>query len=285
MENFSGAIDYVVYKCNNKYIVLLLDNHNPQMYCDGINFSGVERLFEHYIQKDTMFVFEELYGIKPTDKFKELFSNTPHLTKYMEFYSKYKNDKNKIKPVDIRILFDNFHKPDGLDLLDQFFGIVECVDQDVQSIASVVSSAITQYPIFATHHRHLCARYLELKQIITNPIKCDGFSYIEQINLTYPFDVLSNTNLSLCELIEQLLSGMLEIYTIANILLSPNKYIFVYLGAAHCISICGLFDKYYGIRKVKDLTYLKIDGIRFSLGNLDTHTKSCVNFNPEFVEK
>jgi hypothetical protein len=283
--NFSGAIDYMVYKYNNKYIVLLLDNHNPESYCsDKTKFSGIERLFEHYIKKDTMFVFEELDGIKPSDQFKELFSKTPHLTKYMEFYSKYKHDRNKIKPIDIRILFDNFHKSDGLDLLDQFFGLTPCIDPDVQPIAAVISNAVNQYEVFATHYRYLCARYIELKKVLTTPIKCDGSSFLEEIILTYPFEQ-ENLNVSVCEGAELLLSGLLEIYTIANILLSNNKYIFVYLGAAHCISICGLFDRYYKIRKVKDLSYLKITGSRFNLGSLDSHTKSCVNFNPGFVEK
>ena len=86
MENISGAIDYIVYKYDNKYIVLLLDNHSPQSYCDKNSFSGIERLFEHYIKKDTMFVFEELYGLKQTDQYFELFLKTPHLVKYMECY-------------------------------------------------------------------------------------------------------------------------------------------------------------------------------------------------------
>ncbi len=283
MENISGAIDYVVYKYNNKYIVLLLDNHNPEAYCEGINFFGVEKLFEHYINKDTMFVFEELDGLKPQDQYIKLFSKTPHLTKYMEFYSRHSHDRNKIKPIDIRILFDNFHKSDSQDLLDQFFGLVECVDEQVKPIAQVVSNAKSKYPIFALHFDHLVSRYLELKQKILSPIKCDGSSYVGQINLLYPF--VQDLNLSVCELTEQLLSGLLEIYAIANILLSPNKYIFAYFGAAHCVSICGLFDRYYRIRKVKDLSYLKIDGNRFNLGNLDTYTKSCVNFNQDFIQK
>lgn len=283
MENISGAIDYGVYKYNNKYIVLLLDNHNPQAYCGGPNFFGIEKLFEHYINKDTMFIFEELDGLKPDDQYIKLFSQSLHLTKYMEFYSAHSHDRKKIKPIDIRILFDNFHKSDGQDLLDQFFGLILPVDEQVKPIVQVISDAKSKYQIFTSHFDHLRSRYLELKQVLTHPIKCDGSNYIEQINLTYPF--VQGPNLEVCELAEQLLSGLLEIYTIANILLSPNKYIFVYLGAAHCVSICGLFDKYYQIRKVKDLSYLKIDGDKFDLETLDSHNKSCVNFNPGFVQK
>jgi len=286
MENYSGAIDYVVYKYNNKYIVLLLDNHNPTSYCsDNIKSSGIERLFEHYIKKDTMFIFEELDGVKPTEQYFELFSKTPHLTKYMEFYSKYKYDKHKIRPIDIRILFDNFHMSNGFDLLDQFFGLAPCVDEQVQPISSVILTAATQYEVFAIHYKYLSDRYIEIKKILRNPIKCDGSSFLEDVYLDYPFERVLHKDISVCEATEQLLSGLLEIYTIANILISTSKYIFVYLGAAHCISICGLFDKYYKIRKIKDLTHLKIIGHRFNLGNLDAHSKSCVNFNPGFVEK
>jgi hypothetical protein len=299
MENsISGAIDYVVYKDNSKYIVLLLDNHSPQSYCNNLsngNFSGIERLFEHYIKKDTLFVFEELEGVKPSDQYQELFTNTPHLQKYMEFYSKYKYEKNKIKSVDIRILFDNFHKSDGLNLLDQFFGLIPCIDQYVQPILSTILDATNKSAVFATHYKSLAERYLELKKNFISPIKCDNSSFIEDIYLTYPFEPIdlivepvyvdinkiNSVSNNICAHIEQLLSGLLEIYTIANILQSSNKYVFVYLGAAHCVSICGLFDKYYKIRKVKELKHFKIEGNRFNLGTLDIYTKSCVNFNSE----
>jgi hypothetical protein len=201
----------------------------------------------------------------------------------MEFYSKYKYDKNKIRPIDIRILFDNFHMSNGFDLLDQFFGIIPCIDQQVQPIVSIILNAVKQEEVFANHYKFLCTRYIELKKILTIPIKCDGKSFLEEISLTYPF--VSTQDIDLCQSSEQLLSGLLEIYTIANILLSTSKYNFVYLGAAHCISICGLFDKYYKIRKVKDLLYLKISGSRYNLGSLDSHSNSCVNFNSDFVEK
>ncbi len=300
MANLSGAIDYAVYKNNNKYIVFLFDNHNPESYCSDKNmFSGIENLFEHYINKDSTFVFEELEGIKPTDQYKELFSKTPHLVKYMEFYSKYQNEKNKIKPVDIRILFDNFHKPNGLDLLNQFFSIIDCslpevtslnyncniIDQQVQSILSVILNAFKKNEVFSNHYKSLYKRYISIKERLDKSIVCDGYNYVEEISLTYPFELnQDNKDINICRDIEQLLSGLMEIYTIANILVSTSKYVFVYLGAAHCVNICGLFDRYYKIRKVKDLTHLKLDGNRFNLATLDSHTKSCVYFNPGFGE-
>jgi serine/threonine protein phosphatase PrpC len=38
MDLYSGAIDYMVYKLESKYIIILLDNHNPLTYCSGSNF-------------------------------------------------------------------------------------------------------------------------------------------------------------------------------------------------------------------------------------------------------
>ena len=162
MENYSGAIDYLVYKSESKYIVILLDNHNPILYCDEFNkssqsneFKNIATLFESFLNKDSVFILEELVEINSNDKIIELFSNTPHIKKYMEFYTKYKSNNNKIIPIDLRLHVDNFHKPNGFNLTDQLFGIITCTDPTILSILSVFESAKQISPEFDLHYSKL----------------------------------------------------------------------------------------------------------------------------------
>jgi hypothetical protein len=123
MDLYSGAIDYMVYKLQSKYIIILLDNHNPSAYCSGSNLdpkSNIDILFESFISKNSMFVLEELIPTQTKERFIELYPQTPHLVKYMKFYSKYKSNTNLIIPIDIRVLFDNFSQSNKFELLDVF---------------------------------------------------------------------------------------------------------------------------------------------------------------------
>lgn len=278
MQRYSGAIDYFIYKSQSKYIIILLDNHNPKSYCDNYTESkNIAKLFEEYIDKNSIFILEELVGSNPNDKIIELFNKTPHLEKYMEFYSKYKSDHSKIIPVDIRPFIDNFHKPNGFDLTDQLFGISNSIDHTVKSIQYILVSAIQSNELFASHYNHLKNKYIQMKQTVLNSglTVCNDSTYTSNLNLEYPFASLIGT---ICEQQEQLLSGILELYTIAHILTSTNRYVFAYLGAAHCISIGSLLDKYYQIRKIKNLDKFEISGNKFNLELLDLYTESCVNF-------
>jgi hypothetical protein len=285
MGTYSGAIDYMIFKLKSKYIVILLDNHNPGSYCSGPMpnpNSNIDNLFESFIDKDSSYILEELVPTQTKEKFIELYPQTPHLVKYMKFYSKYKSQKNKIIPIDLRILFDNFSQPDKFDLLDQVFELIPCVNPDVQTILSTISLAKKIFPdTFIKHFSSLKQRYQELKQMIgLDQIKCNGSSFLDQIYLNYPFESVGEENQHICEHIEQLLSGLFEMYGIAQILVSQSKYVFVYLGAVHCISIGWFLEKHYQIRKIKHLNNFETNGKIFSLGLLDKSTKSCVNFQP-----
>jgi len=283
MDLYSGAIDYMVYKLESKYIIILLDNHNPLTYCSGSNFdpkSNIDILFESFISKKSIFVLEELVQTQQEEKSIVLYPQTPHLVKYMKFYTKYKSNKNQIIPVDLRILFDNFSQPNKYQLLDELFGIIPCVNVDVNTILSVITMACSNNSKFIEHFESLKTRYKELKIIInSNSNKCSETSYLEQIYLNYPFEPVSK-ELNECEHTEQLLSGLFELYGIAQILIAKSKYVFVYLGASHCISIGWILEKYYQIRKVKDLDKFKTNGSIFNLSLLDKSTKSCIKFLP-----
>jgi hypothetical protein len=283
MDLYSGAIDYMVYKLESKYIIILLDNHNPSTYCSGSNFdpkSNIDILFESFISKKSIFVLEELVPTQQEQKSILLYHQTPHLVKYMQFYTKYKSNKEQIIPIDLRILFDNFSQSNKYELLDELFGIIPCVNFDVNIILSVINMACSNNSKFIEHFESLKTRYKELKIIInSNSKKCLKSSYLEEIYLNYPFESTSK-ELNECEHIEQLLSGLLELYGIAQILITESKYVFVYLGASHCISIGWILEKYYKIRKIKDLDKFETNVSNFNLSLFDKSTKSCIQFQP-----
>lgn len=290
MQKYSGAIDYLVYKIpseqnkKSKHIIMLLDNHNPKYYCETNTPSkNIDSLFEDFINKDSVFILEELVQPSSSDQIIELFNKTPHIKKYLEFYSKYKSNSEKIIPIDLRLLVDNFHKPDGFYLTDQLFDFVECSNPTIQLIKNILAQAIRLNNIFETHYTHLKKNYIHMKDLVqTNLIKqvCTSASSIDNLDLDYPFVVGHIMNIPICEQQEQILSGLLELYTIAHVLVSTNKYVFAYLGAAHCICIGNILEKYYQVRKIKNLDKFEISGNRFNLGILDTQTQSCVNFIP-----
>jgi hypothetical protein len=279
--NYSGAIDYYIFKDYSnhieKYIIILLDNHNPSEYCK-ISSKNIDELFESFIDKNSLFILEEPYGLN-SSKIISLYPDIYHLTKYLNFYAKYNTNNDKIIPIDIRLLFDNFHHLDynsKFDMLDQLFGFIKCSNDQIKQIYDIIIKASLLNNIFKNHLEKLRQLYQYIKYNKSTD-KCNEI-YLSEIFLHYPFK--SNIE-SYCDQIERFLSGLLELYGIAHIITTSKKYIFVYLGAAHCISIASLLEKYYGLTKVKSLDKYSISTIdeRFNLGNLNSDTTSCFNFN------
>jgi hypothetical protein len=278
--NYSGAIDYYVFKDDiNRYIIILLDNHNPSSYCEFPS-ENIDSLFELFINKKSIFILEEPFGVE-SSKIISIYPKTSHLTKYLKFYSKYQSNIKQIIPVDIRMLFDNFHKNDynhKYELLDQLFGLSDCVNQDILYIRETIINASLVNTVFREHLNKLFDAYKNIKNFVNTDKECKINDYSESLFLNFPF---SDHIKSYCEKIEQFLSGLLELYCIACIVITSNKYIFVYLGAAHCITIANLLEKKYGYRKIKTLDKYNIlsSESRINLGIFDSNKISCINFN------
>jgi hypothetical protein len=274
MGKFNGAIDYIVLKYKSKYILFFLDNHNPSSYCE-IPSKNIDMLFEDFIKLNSKFIFEEIVG---WNKFINVFTNTTHLNKYLQFYNKYKSS-DKIIPIDIRLLFDNFDEEDKFNNLDQLFNIITCTNPDIIQIKDIFDKCKNISKNFLSHYTHILNKYIQIKNNINtnSETKCSK-SVSEYILLDYPFDS-NNFDENICNEIDIFLSGLLELYGIAQIEISNAKYNIVYLGASHCLSMFNLLEKYYAYRKVKGLkTHNLISMDRFHLGLFDSLNKSCIDF-------
>lgn len=280
MPNYSGAIDYLVYKHNGKYICLFLDNHNPESYCkENFQTNNIDNLFEDYINKKSLYILEEPVGLDESE-LNSIYSATQHLNKYLKFYKKYRHDSSKIVPIDIRMVIDKFYKKNGFDLTDELFGYKVCTNEIMKKVLQIFNDALKISKIFEEQLEALKKRYNEFKTDVkknTIPNNCSESSEMEEIYLNYPFEII-DSQLPICEFSEQLLAGIMEIYAIAHILLAQQKYIFIYLGASHCLTIGYLLEKYYGFRNIRNLDKYLISNNRLHLSLLDNSKKSCINF-------
>ena len=271
---FNGAIEYIVLKNNNKYILFFLDNHNPSSYCQ-IPSRNIDLLFEDFINKNSIFILEEIIGY---NKYINAFNNTDHLNKYLQFYNKYKSN-DKIIPIDIRLLFNNFDEIDKFSNLDQLFNISSCTNLDIIKIKNIIDKCKNVSNNFLKHYDNLKNKYIEIKDKIKNEYKSElicNTNYLEYIQLDYPF---VNLNENICNQIDIFSSALLELYGIAQIELSLAKYNIIYLGASHCLSMFNILEKYYGYRKIKGLKSHNLVSLdRFNLNLLDSLDKSCIDF-------
>lgn len=236
MTYYEGVIDYFILKKDNRYFIFLLDNHELNK-CDYESVD-INELFESYIDKDTSILVEELVG---NVNVKALFGNSKHTKKNYEFYKKY---KDKIIPVDIRILFKDKVKLDNLfnkDLKIKLSNKLKVLFQKMKE----------QYKLLKDK--------LFLK---------DNYLSLDFIPLDYPYEF----NLDIDQQCEIFFSSLLDIYVIILLETLKTRINFIYLGAFHCIHIFHLLKKYFNYRVIKNIdTHNK-----YYLEKLDEYKNSCV---------
>jgi hypothetical protein len=279
MIKYSGAIYYLVLKKDNRYILIFLDNHNPETYCD-IPSDNIDKLFLYLYKKDkqSLFIFEELVG---NNKYISLFPKTMHLSKYLQFYNKYIKIMN-IQPVDIRILFDNLDEEDKFLNLDILFDINQNKENIIiNKIKDHINKICIKSEIFLNFFNLLKEQYILIKQEILDDITIldkNDENNSEHININYPWIVYNLENIKIKW--DTFLSSLLEFYTISWIEESLSKYNIIYLGAMHCITVYNILVKYFRYRVVKgfeDINIEELDYIDFKY--LDKLSVSCFNYN------
>jgi len=289
MVNYEGAIDYIILKDDPRYryIIFFLDNHNPSKYCP-IPAENIDSLFNKFNEDNTnLFLFEEL--INETE-YIPIFPKTKHLIKYLKFYNKHMKNDNII-PIDIRITFDNTEH-ESINIfknLDILFNLSLDKDEKINSIKEHLYNVCNKSEKFNEHFLKLKNHYINIKEsIIKNNLieilKKNNGSSNDKIYLNYPwsidpeFNIISEENI--LNIWELLYSSLLELYTISWIEYSSSKYIIVYLGASHCLSIFSILNKFYSYRNIKNFKDIDIRTIsKLNLDIFDNLERSCINFN------
>ena len=284
MVKFNGAIEYMILKDKHKYILLFLDDHSPERYCK-IPSDNIDTLFDYFLNldKSTTFIFEELLDNK---NHMSIFLNVPHLVKYLKFYNK-NSKKNNFVPVDIRSIFDNTELSNIFTNLDILFGPNnEISDNLIYKIKSHIEKTCGISYKFLNYYLQLKNNYYLLKTSIKsnikllNIIKENKNTFLNmKIDLNYPWTEYDNIDeKNILEIFENFYSSLLELYAISHIEYSKSKYIILYLGASHCISIFNILNKYFNYKIIrKFLNYDLKEMEYFKLENLEKLTISCVD--------
>jgi len=260
MVRFDGAIEYIILKKNDKYILFFLDKHGNIKYCEKDNkilTENIDVLFSDFLD-NSLFLFEE---IVTESKIIEIFPDTKHLQKYMQFYNINKN-KSNIIPIDLRILFDTSDLDNIFMNLDILFNCNININKDKTNNTKVFEIKEHIYivckisPKFNEYFNNLKKHYLYLKNQIINDIELinliknnNSSNFLEYIYLDYPWEYYEDFNIvtknNVLQIYEIFLSGLLELYAISFIEITNTKHTILYLGAAHCINIIFILEKYF----------------------------------------
>jgi hypothetical protein len=284
MVKYNGAIEYIILKNKNKYILFFLDDHQPEKYCK-IPSKNIEELFNYFLNMDnsTTFIFEELLD---NQNHISLFPNVPHLVKYLEFYKKYEKTNNFF-PVDIRIIFDNTDLSDIFTNLDILFGpnIINS-NNLIYMIKTHLEKTCAMSYKFLNYYQKLKNNYYILKKTINNNIELMDIIKKNKnqlsntcIDLNYPW--LSEININednILEILETFYSSLLELYAISYVEYTQSKYVILYLGATHCISIFNILNKYFDYSIIRNFLNYDLKKMKyFKLENLEKLTTSCID--------
>lgn len=225
-KDISGAITYAILKKNKKKVVIFFDNHVDQTYCNG----SLPYYVSHFCDE----IRSSLIYEQPLDRDSMpanlQFSpdNAPHTLS--------SPSRSRIIPVDIRwgTLYNRSTRNIG-DLLDT---INKWISDDCQEHTS---------PMIRTHGMHLktflkkCYDNLDLQstQLGKNLL-------IPLINIhgDFPFSASSASNPS--ELLEEIMSGSMELYSIMKLKESQSVINTMYMGAAHAFRVYCLLKNRYG---------------------------------------
>ena len=260
MVKYNGVLDYYVLSLDGKRVILLLDNHALENYCK-YPAENVDRLLHDYlVNYDSTLLLEEIYG---NVTYNRLF-NTKHLNIYDKFYNENKKNVNII-PVDIRILINS-----GNNLKYFFDDEDNSESNEIKEIKEKILSEIKKDTIFKNQYECLKADY---QRLLLCKIESDYQSL--NLNISYPFKICYDEKIDIQWF--NLFSGILELYTICNILQSSKQNVFNYLGAAHCITIFNILDKYYGYIIKKDTIFNTNNRDSIEYSELQSLNRMCTD--------
>ena len=292
MVKYHGSIDYIVLKKDNKYILFFLDNHNQERYFP-IPAENIDALFDKLNNdKKPLFLFEELIS---DTKYISIFPKSKHLIKYLEFYNKNIHNDNII-PVDLRILFDNtdHNSTNIFKNLDYLFNFSSNNDNNkVIKIKQHIYNVCKISEQFNIHFLKLKEHYIKIKKSVNeknliDKLKFNNSSSNERIYINFPWhiedDFLEISESNILNIWELFFTALLELYTTSWIELDKDKYIIVYLGASHCLTIFNLLENFYNYRNIKgfqNLDLKKFKSLHFNV--FDKLNQSCIDYNKDII--
>jgi hypothetical protein len=258
----NGSIGYIYLKNlrNANEILLLSDNHSSQNYC---NNQFENKFISEWLEtKKSKILLEEVPRIEGS-KLIELWSSK-HIQKLKDLYLKQKLNENQIEGIDVRPLLIPF-------TLDIFK--VDNIDKEY--IEKIKNMNIIDYlklldSFFELKHQYFIENIGEVYVVMNNEILKKHFlklknSFID-LKKDYSVNILvKNIDLVFQNKIEELLSSIMEWYSIAKIFfnnkLGINKFI-IHAGLVHTTNLNDILTNLYDYKKINSNGEININKIK-----------------------
>jgi hypothetical protein len=257
----NGSIGYIYLKNFENQILLLSDNHSSENYCT-INKNNSKFISDWLSNKKSKVLLEEVPRMKGSELL-ELWSSK-HIQKLKDLYLKQKLNENQIEGIDVRPLLIPF-------TLDIFK--VDNIDKEY--IEKIKNMNIIDYlklldSFFELKHQYFIENIGEVYVVMNNEILKKHFlklknSFID-LKKDYSVNILvKNIDIVFQNNIDELLSSIMEWYTIAKIFYNNKIGIYkfiIHAGLVHTTNLNEILTSLYQYKKINSNGEIDINKIK-----------------------
>ena len=280
----SGSIGMVKLVSNNKNVYMFFDDHSNTTYCVEPNSIFLYEVFDNIInnENDYIILLEEPF-IKNYSNIKFLWNDTPHVIKFRNFYKKIikqcsDTKKCNVFPIDIRLIIcdvsmdelidnlynDEYFKNYKVSVYEYFkqllylFDYIEWddknfnnTDTNIKFIKKVFNKFLDDnyYMKLKSEFDLLYAKFIEPnKSKDINIFLKENKNVCDQLYTGYPFEKLDKE--IFLDQYDNLINGIMELYTYILITKLVYKNIIVYCGYYHSNNLTYILKKFYNFKEV-----------------------------------
>ena len=272
MLELSGIIGITILEKNNKFYVILYDDHNNTKYCKKeLNF--VPELLKIF-NKDNLKTSFFIEDYKENNKEYYIWDNVKHLKEFNKYL---KLNKNKVNwyLTDIRLYIGNIFNIEELKInLDFLFGLDNNNINDINLIKlkREINEFLFINKLVNKLFLKLKNKYIKIRKL--NQINTPLFQYFFKGYLIKDLN-FDDTRFEL----DYIIDNLMELYLIINIIKYKKTINILYYGLFHCINIVN-YLKTSGCKTIYE------DGVveskitdKFLIEKLEKDTKSCIILN------
>ena len=284
----SGSIGMVKLVSKNKNVFMFFDDHSNTKYCDEPNSIFLYEIFDNVVNNDGDYIIllEEPF-VKNYSNIKFLWNKTPHIIKFRNFYKriiKQCSDTKKcnVFPIDIRLIIcdvsmdelitnlhnDEYFKNYNVNVFEYFkqllylFDYIEWdekkfpntkynIDTDIKFIKKVFNKFLDDnyYVKLKSEFDLLYNEYIKPNKSTNINIFLKENNNISNHFFTgYPFE---NSNKDkFLDKYDNLINGIMELYTYILITKLGYKNVIVYSGYYHSNNLTYILKKFYNFKEV-----------------------------------
>jgi hypothetical protein len=275
----SGSIGYIHLKNVNNQILLLSDNHSSEQYCT----KNSQFISDWLLTKNSKVLLEEVPRDKDSELL-ELWKTSEHIQKLKEIYLKQNINEEQIEAIDIRPLLIPFN-------LDIFK--IDYIDKEY--IKKIQNINISDYlksldSFFELKHEYFIKNIGNVYININNEQLKNHFLKIKDNydNLKKQYDnndLVKNIDEGFKNKIDELLSSIMEWYTIAKIFYNNkfciNKFI-IHAGLFHTTNLNNILIDLYGYEEINSNGIIDFDNIKDDDNDDDNCLKIPFSVNSQF---